>query len=98
MPSGSPRPSRAAAAAERVVRRANATTPHYDAIVIGSGFGGSVMTLRLAAAGRRVLLLERGRRYPPGSFPRSPYRMGRALWDPSKGLYGMFSVWSFDRI
>ena len=72
--------------------------PHYDAIVIGSGFGGSVMTLRLAAEGRRVLLLERGRRYPPGSFPRSPYRMGRALWDPSQGLYGMFSVWSFDRL
>ena len=44
---------------------------HYDAVVIGSGFGGSVMTLRLAAAGRRVLLLERGRRYPPGSFPRT---------------------------
>jgi cholesterol oxidase len=77
---------------------ATSATPPYDAIVIGSGFGGSVMTLRLAAAGRRVLLLERGRRYPPGSFPRSPYRMGRALWDPSEGLYGMFSVWSFDRL
>jgi len=70
----------------------------YDAVVIGSGFGGSVMTLRLAARGWRVLLLERGRRYPPGSFPRSPFQMGRALWDPSEGLYGMFSVWSFDRI
>jgi cholesterol oxidase len=56
------------------------------------------MTLRLAEAGHRVLLLERGRRFPPGSFPRSPYRMARALWDPSKGLYGMFSVWSFDRL
>jgi cholesterol oxidase len=75
-----------------------AAVPHYDAVVIGSGFGGSVMTLRLAAAGHRVLLLERGRRYPPGSFPRSPYRMGRAMWDPSEGLYGMFSVWSFDRL
>jgi cholesterol oxidase len=75
-----------------------AALPQYDAVVIGSGFGGSVMALRLAAAGRSVLLLERGRRYPPGSFPRSPYRMGRALWDPSEGLYGMFSVWSFDRL
>jgi cholesterol oxidase len=71
---------------------------HYDAVVIGSGFGGSVMALRLAAGGQRVLLLERGRRYSPGSFPRSPYRMARALWDPSEGLYGMFSVWSFDNL
>jgi cholesterol oxidase len=71
---------------------------HYDAVVIGSGFGGSVTTYRLAEAGRRVLLLERGRRYPPGSFPRSPYRLRRAFWDPSEGLYGMFSVWSFDHM
>jgi cholesterol oxidase len=71
---------------------------HYDAVVVGSGFGGSVTAYRLAEAGRRVLLLERGRRYPPGSFPRSPYRFRRAFWDPSEGLYGMFSIWSFDNI
>ncbi|MDQ3937242.1 MAG: GMC family oxidoreductase [Chloroflexota bacterium] len=71
---------------------------HFDAIVVGSGFGGSVTAYRLAEAGRRVLLLERGRRFPPGSFPRSPYRFRRAFWDPSAGLYGMFSVWSFDRL
>lgn len=71
---------------------------HFDAIVVGSGFGGSVMTYRLAEAGRRVLLLERGRPFPPGSFPRSPYRFRRAFWDPSEGLYGMFSIWSFDNL
>ena len=43
-------------------------------------------------------VLERGQRYPPGSFPRSPYRFRRAFWDPSEGLYGMFSVWSFDHL
>jgi len=36
---------------------------HFDAIVIGSGFGGSVMAYRLAEAGRRVCVLERGRPY-----------------------------------
>ena len=68
---------------------------HFDAVIVGSGFGGSVMAYRLAEAGLRVCLLERGRIYPPGSFPRSPYRMRRAFWDPSEGLYGMFNVWSF---
>lgn len=35
----------------------------YDAIVIGSGFGGAPVVLRLAEAGYRVLVLERGRRW-----------------------------------
>lgn len=33
---------------------------HYDVIVIGSGAAGGSLLLPLAAAGRRVLLLERG--------------------------------------
>ena len=35
----------------------------FDAIVIGSGFGGAVSACRLAEAGYRVLVLERGRRW-----------------------------------
>ena len=72
-----------------------ATEERFDAIVVGSGFGGSVVSYRLAKAGWKVCLLERGRAYPPGSFPRSPYAMRRAFWDPSRGLAGMFSIWSF---
>ena len=56
---------------------------HFDVVVIGSGFGGSVMTYRLAEAGLRVCLLEREKAYPPGSFLRSPYRMSKYFWDPS---------------
>jgi cholesterol oxidase len=68
---------------------------HFDAVIVGSGFGGSVMAYRLAEAGMSVCVLERGKAYPPGSFPRSPWEMGRNFWDPSEGLHGMFDVWSF---
>lgn len=40
----------------------------YDAVIIGSGYGGSVVAARLAGRAK-VLLIERGRRYPPGDFP-----------------------------
>ncbi|HKB31332.1 MAG TPA: GMC oxidoreductase, partial [Streptosporangiaceae bacterium] len=48
-----------------------------------------------AEAGLSVVLLERGRAYPPDSFPRTPAQMSRAFWDPRAGLYGMFDVWRF---
>ena len=72
-----------------------AADTHFDVIVVGSGFGGAVTAYRLAEAGMSVCLLERGKAYPPGSFPRSPWEMARNFWDPSEGLQGLFDVWSF---
>ena len=69
----------------------------FDAVIIGSGFGGSVMAYRLAEAGLRVCLLERGKAYPPNSFPRKPYDLGQNFWDPGSGLYGLFDIWSFKK-
>jgi choline dehydrogenase-like flavoprotein len=33
---------------------------HYDVIIIGSGAGGGTLTWKLAASGKRILLIERG--------------------------------------
>jgi cholesterol oxidase len=71
---------------------------HFDAVIVGSGFGGSVMAYRLAEGGRKVLLLERGKAYPPGSFARTPEQMRTNWWDPSEHLYGLYDLWSFKGI
>jgi cholesterol oxidase len=51
----------------------------FDAIVIGSGFGGAITGCRLAEAGYRVLILERGQRWDNTNFPRQPEDMW--LWN-----------------
>ena len=44
----------------------------FDAIVIGTGFGGAVAACRLAQAGLRICVLERGRRYAAQVRPAQP--------------------------
>src|SRR5258705_8897919 len=56
----------------------------FEAIVIGSGFGGAVAALRLGEAGVRTLVLERGMRWPIRSsqdtFASSTSPDGRSAW------------------
>ncbi len=60
----------------------------FDVIVVGSGFGGAVAVARLAQAGRRVAVIERGRRWTAGDFPRDASSLDRRwLWETSRGLY-----------
>lgn len=54
-----------------------------EAVVIGSGFGGAVMCARLSKKWPgRVLLLERGKAYPLGAYPRSPHDLADNVWCP----------------
>ncbi len=57
----------------------------YEAIVIGTGFGGAITSCRLSRKwpGGKVLILERGKRYPMGSFQRSPHDTIQNLWNIS---------------
>ena len=53
----------------RLASSHNALKQHYDAVVVGSGYGGGVTASRLARAGKRVAVLERGREVVTGEFP-----------------------------
>jgi len=53
---------------------------HFDAVIVGSGFGGSVTAYRLAEARLSICVLERKKRTPPATFP-SPHRIQKNVWD-----------------
>ncbi|HJL18634.1 MAG TPA: GMC family oxidoreductase [Sandaracinaceae bacterium LLY-WYZ-13_1] len=71
---------------------------HYDWIVIGSGFGGSVSALRLTEKGYRVAVLEKGKRFAPQDFPKSNWDLRRWLWMPKAGLKGFFQMSFFEHV
>jgi cholesterol oxidase len=59
-------------AMQRLSQPLSAMLPDYDAIVVGSGYGGGVAASRLARMGYRVALLERGLEWLPGEYPDTP--------------------------
>jgi len=65
------------------------TTEHWDVVVVGSGFGGSVAALRLSEKGYRVLVIESGRRFADHELPKTSWRLPKFLWAPSVGMFGI---------
>ena len=64
----------------------------YDAIVVGSGFGGGIAACRLAEQGWRVCVLERGRRFGAGDYPDRLAQFPHAVWHPKHNPGGMFDI------
>jgi cholesterol oxidase len=56
-------------AMQRLSSPLEALKPAYDVVVVGSGYGGGVAASRLARAGLRVCVIERGREFLTGEFP-----------------------------
>lgn len=74
----------------------NAT--HYDVVVIGSGFGGSVSALRLSEKGYRVGLLEAGRRFEDDEFPSTSWDVRDFSWAPELGILGIQRIHFLDNV
>ena len=54
---------------DRLSKSLDDLAEHYDVIVVGSGYGGSIAACRLSRAGRKVGVFERGRELHPGEYP-----------------------------
>ena len=68
--------------------------PVYDFVIIGSGFGGSVLAYRLATAHRSVCVLERGKRYNRGEFPRD-FARPKDFFFRDEGRNGWHGIFDF---
>lgn len=68
---------------------------HYDFVVIGSGYGGSILAARISESKvpqKSVCILERGREWPVGTFPDTSEAADRAIRTPESNPLGLFEV------
>lgn len=59
---------------------------HYDAVVVGSGYGASVIAARLKSKYPTMCILERGKEWHPGEFPELPTETQNTLRTPLNAL------------
>jgi cholesterol oxidase len=69
--------------------RTETSGQHYDVLVVGSGFGGSVTALRLTEKGYRVGVLEAGVRWADEDFAQNTWDVRPYMWAPGLGLKGI---------
>jgi cholesterol oxidase len=56
--------------------------PHYAAVVVGSGYGASVIAARLSGQFPNMCVLERGKEWHPGDFASTPSELGHTFKSP----------------
>jgi cholesterol oxidase len=71
---------------------------HFDFLIIGSGFGGSVSALRLVEKGYRVAVLEQGSDYSNGDFAKTNWDLRKWLWMPRLGMRGIMRLRFFRHV
>ena len=70
----------------------------YDALIIGSGFGGSVAALRMSEKGYRVAVIEQGRRISREDIEKANRSPLDLFWMPGLGLKGFFTQRFFQHV
>lgn len=84
-----------------------------DYLILGSGFSGATVALRLAEAGKQVVILERGRRWQGKDLPESlrepaaahfpepgdkHFYWGRQILNPQRQRLGLFEIRQFRQL
>jgi cholesterol oxidase len=65
---------------------------HYKVVVVGSGYGASVIAARLSTKVASLCILERGKEWHPGDFPEVKNDLFSAVKGPGLNRLGLFDI------